>query len=125
MIYKELTFTYLGKRCTFTPSMALVGRIRSQVRAAGTSFVELARGVQGGDPDHFTMAYVLQEMLASAGEAVAEDACFAFLQSGGNGKGAELQSVYLAFLNTVFPEVDHGKKPDAPEAKETEASQQT
>ena len=114
MVYRELTFTYAGKKYTFTPSMALVGRIRQIAMDSRTSFVRLAQSVAGMDPDNYSFALIMSEFSAASGSRIPEDECFAFLQSGGDG----VQTFYTAFLNTVFPEVDLGKKPAAPEEQE-------
>ena len=115
-VFRELTIKYKGETVTFSPNMQMLGRLRTVARGAGTSFIELARSIQTGQPDNWTLAYVLQQFLAAGGHEVGEDECYQFLQSGGGGSALELQEFYTAYLNATFPEVDAGKKP-APRAQ--------
>ena len=114
-VFREITMPYRGGAVTFSPNMKMLGRLRDVARGAGTSFLELARSIQSGQPDNWTLAYVLQQFLAAGGKTVDEAECYQFLQSGGMGNASELQEFYTAYLNATFPEVDAGKKP-APQA---------
>jgi hypothetical protein len=116
-VFREQTFKYRGEDVTFTPDMQLLRRIDQMFRASGTDAIQVAQGIGKARPDLFSLSYALQQFLKSGGVDAAEDECYAYLSSGGGNDVRAIQSFYVAFFNAFLPEIDQGKKPEAPAQK--------
>lgn len=110
-ITREMTFTYMGETVTFSPSMRVVSALNRCCKENMTTLVDLANSVAQKRPDIFTLAYALQALLAASGRTVSESECYRWASSGAYNSPQEMASFLAALLNTIFPEVDAGKKP--------------
>lgn len=112
-VTREISFDFKGKSYTFAPDMKLLRRLHGVCIDGRTTLVELATSIANRKPDIFTLSYILQQLLqASDGSKFTEDECYAWVSTGGEGKATEIATFFAAVLNTVFPEVDLGKKPE-------------
>lgn len=121
-ITRELTFSFKGERVTFAPDMKFLRRLHGVCVDGRTTLVEMANSIANRKPDIFTLAYVAHAMLAAGGKNVPEGECYEWVATGGAGNASEMAEFFAAVLNTVFPSVDMGKKPEGqPQPKKTRA----
>jgi hypothetical protein len=109
-----LSFTYKGNEVEFVPDMLLLRRVRDICMDGRTTLVDLAASISNRKPDMFTMAYALKQMLKKAGIEEEEAECYRWVSSGGGDSPDEITSFMTALLYVIFPNVDVGKKPEAP-----------
>jgi len=101
-VFRELALTWQGEEYTFTPSLALLRRIK----AKGIHALNLANACIKGGADPIDLTDVHRLFMAEAGVKVSEDESYAFI-TGGSEEMIEFQ---LAFVAAVLPSIDLGKK---------------
>lgn len=105
-VFREVEWTDLaGNTVRCAPSLAMLRRMKS----AGVSTLEAARGCLTGTADPLDLA----ECHAIMAECEPEES-YAFLMSGDT---AAVSSWQMAFVQSVMPGVDLGKKLEAPSRK--------
>ena len=109
-IFKEKSLQWKGETVYFVPSVKMLRRIRGE----GIQNLKLAHEclVGGADPADFCIA--LKHMLQAAGIAATEDECYDFLTSADI---PEIMAAQTAYVESVNPTIDLGKKAEAPEHK--------
>tara|TARA_R110000851_G_scaffold51593_1_gene122443 strand:- start:109 stop:483 length:375 start_codon:yes stop_codon:yes gene_type:complete len=105
-VFREQTFKYDGDTLSFIPSLALLKRIKSR----GINNVVMANKCIHGGVDIEDLAAVHCEVVRAAGGDITEEVSYAFL-TGGNQD--EIVSFQQAYISSVLPSVDFGKKPVA------------
>lgn len=111
-VTREMTFSFKGEKVTFTPDMKFLRRLHGVCVDGRTTLVEMANSIANRKPDIFTLAYVAHTMLDAGGHKVPEGECYEWVATGGAGNANEMAEFFAAVLNTVFPSVDMGKKPE-------------
>lgn len=108
-VFREVELTWDGDVYTIVPSMALLKRVKAQ----GINNLLLANScIQGGaDPVDVAMAHRI--FMKEAGVTLTEDESYLFVISG----GPEMIGFQMAYVSAVLPQIDLGKKPDAPSTK--------
>lgn len=106
-VFREVSFTCNGTEYTITPSMALLRRIK----AAGVNNMDLAQRCLRGGADALDLVTVHRAFMADAGAPIGDDQSYLWLTSG---NVSELTSFQTAYVQSVLPGVDIGKKPAAP-----------
>lgn len=114
-VFREVSFTYKGEDVTIVPSIAL---LRS-LKAAGINNMALARDCVQGGADPLDLVTVHMAMMKKAGMAVTEDESYGWI-TGDN--TVELLSFQTAYVQSVLPGIDLGKKPAAPSSKAKQKS---
>ncbi len=105
-VFRETTFKYGGREYTFTPSMSFLRGLKEK----GIQNLELAQQCLRGGADALELVIVHRAMVSAAGGEVSEDESYAWLTSGNI---AEITSFQTAFVQSVLPGIDLGKKPAA------------
>lgn len=108
-VFREVTFQYGGDDVTISPSVAVLKRIK----AKGINTTTLANQCIQGGVDLLDLAEALRVFLAEAGQKVSVDEAYAWLTTG----SAEVISFQMAYVQSVMPGLDFGKKPEAPAGK--------
>jgi len=108
-VFREQSFEYGGASLTFVPSLALLKRIKVR----GINNVMLANKCINGGVDLEDLAAVHFEMVRAAGGTCTEDESYGFLTGGDQ---AEIFSFQQAYISSVLPSVDFGKKPEGQKA---------
>lgn len=106
-VFREITIRWDGVDHTFVPSVAMLRRFK----AAGVNSFELLNRIRDGNPDALDLTTVHTIMLREAGVKVPEDESYALFMSG---DVPAILEFYNAFIASVAPGVDLGKKPEAP-----------
>jgi len=111
-VFKEKKLHWNGKDVFFVPDIAMLRRIRGE----GIQNLKLAHEciVGGADPADFTIA--LKHMLAKAGVKATDDECYDWLTSA---DVEDILQAQTAYVESVNPRIDLGKKPEAPEPRPT------
>jgi hypothetical protein len=105
-VFREQTFTYNGTDLAFVPSMAFLNRIK----ITGINNVMLANKCINGGVDLEDLATVHCEMVRAAGGTIDEEESYGFLTGGDQ---TEIFGFQQAYISSVLPSVDFGKKPEA------------
>lgn len=106
-VFREVTFTYGGRDYTLVPSISLLRRFK----AKGINTMLLAQQCIQGGSDVLDLVTVHQTYVVEAGgDPVSEEDSYAWL-TGGN--VPEIMSFQSAFVASVLPGIDLGKKPVA------------
>ena len=108
-VFREQSFDYEGASLTFVPSLALLKRIKVR----GINNVMLANKCINGGVDLEDLATVHCEMVMAAGGKCTEEESYGFLTGGDQ---AEIFSFQQAYISSVLPSVDFGKKPEGQKA---------
>lgn len=125
-VTRELSFSFKGEEFTFCPDMKLLRRLHDVCVDGRTTLVDMANSIANRKPDLFTLAYVAKMLLSAGGRNVPEAECYAWISTGGEGNTEEMASFLAAVLNTVFPSVDAGKKPEGqPQPQKKAATKRT
>lgn len=118
-VFKEKSLRYNGETVFFVPSVKMLRRIRAE----GVQNLKLAHEciVGGADPADFCIA--MKYMLLEGGVKASEDECYDFLTSG---EIEDILAAQTAYVESVNPQIDLGKKPEAPaEKKATQKRKRT
>lgn len=117
-VFREKTLTWGGETVSFVPSVAMLRRIRAE----GVQNLKLAHEclVGGADPADFCIA--LKHMLAAGGVKVTDDQAYDFLTSADVDQIVQAQTAYVESVN---PSIDLGKKPEAPETPSPQVEAKT
>lgn len=109
-VFKEKSLQWNGETVYFVPSVKMLRRIRGE----GIQNLKLAHEciVGGADPADFCIA--LKHMLQAGGVNVTEDECYNFLTSADI---PDIMAAQTAYVESVNPTIDLGKKPEAPAPK--------
>jgi hypothetical protein len=109
-VFKEKSLIWNGETVYFVPSVKMLRRIRGE----GIQNLKLSHEclVGGADPADFCIA--LKHMLLAGGISATEDQCYNFLTSADI---PEIMAAQTAYVESVNPTIDLGKKPEAPEQK--------
>jgi hypothetical protein len=113
-VFREQTFKYKGQPVTMTPSLALLRRIKGQ----GVNNVVTATKCLNGGLDLEDLVIVHVAFLQAGGVNITEDESYAYLSGDNVG---EVLAFQMAYVESVLPSVDLGKKRAAP-AKATGTS---
>lgn len=107
-VFKEKSLQWNGETVYFTPSVKMLRRIRGE----GIQNLKLAHEclVGGADPADFCVA--LKHMLIAGGVTASDDECYDFLTSA---DVPDIMAAQTAYVESVNPTIDLGKKPEAPE----------
>lgn len=105
-VFREVTFPWGGEDYTITPSLALLKRIKAQ----GINNLQLARACLHGGADPIDLAVVHRLFMAESGVKLTEDESYGFIVGGSD----EVQAFQIAYIASVLPSIDLGKKPAAP-----------
>ncbi|HEV8035856.1 hypothetical protein [Yoonia sp.] len=105
---RELSFDYEGQKYFFSPSILLLKRLK----AHGVHLLNQSSLCYYGGVDPLDIVPVVQVIFAAAdAPKLSEDEAYNWLLSGDLG---EVQSLQRAFIQSVNPTIDLGKKPEAP-----------
>lgn len=115
-VFREITFSFRGEEYAIVPSVAVLRRIK----AKGINTTTLANQCIQGGVDLLDLAEALRIFLAEAEEKVSVDDAYAWLTTG----SADVVAFQLAYVQSVMPGIDFGKKPVAP-AKKTPTRKRT
>lgn len=117
-VFKEKSLLWRGETVYFVPSVKMLRRIRGE----GVQNLKLSHEclVGGADPADFCIA--LKHMLQSGGVTATDDECYDFLTSADI---PEIMAAQTAYVESVNPAIDLGKKPEAPAAKKPTAKKRT
>jgi len=120
-VFRELSIEWGGEKRAFTPTIKMLRRIKGD----GVNNLQLASDCLTGAVDPSELAVAMHHVLLEAGLAASPEECYGFLTSGDAGKISEFQ---VAYVESVMPHIDLGKKPDAqskqapvPRAKKSKA----
>lgn len=105
-VFREVTLQWRGEDYTMTPSVALLRRIKSQ----GVNNLRLAHECLSGGVDPSELAVAHHIFLKAAGAEVSENDSYEFLTEGNM---ADIVAFQEAYVQSVIPSVDLGKKPEA------------
>lgn len=106
-VFREVEFTYQGQAYSFVPDLNVLRR----VKARGINGMMVVQQWGQGGVDPLDLVPVAREFLRAAGGEATDNDVYAWLV-GGNKE--ELQSLYLAAVAAWIPQIDVGKKPEAP-----------
>jgi len=109
-IFREQSFDYQGAIITFVPSVALLKRIMRH----GINNVALANKCVHGGVDLEDLATAHCEIIRASGGQCTEEDSYGFLAGGDM---AEIFSFQKAYISSVLPGVDFGKKPEGQKAQ--------
>jgi len=117
-VFKEKSLRWQGETVFFVPNVKMLRRIRGE----GIQNLKLAHEciVGGADPADFCIA--MKHMLAQAGINASEDECYDFLTSG---EIDDILAAQTAYVESVNPQIDLGKKPEAPTEKKAARKRKT
>lgn len=108
-VFREFEMKWKGEVYEIKPNLALLRRIKGR----GINNVQLAQACFNGGVDMEDLVIVHCAFLASAGVEISEEESYEFLSTG----APEVIEFQLAYVQTVIPSVDLGKKPEAPAKK--------
>jgi hypothetical protein len=120
-VFREITFQFNGQDVTLVPSLAILRRIK----ASGINTAVLAQQAMNGGADPVDMCVPLSVFLNAAGtvkengQAYTMDDAYGWLVGVGDDRKPkdaerEIASFLAAYVSAVLPQVDLGKKPEAP-----------
>jgi hypothetical protein len=109
-VFKEKSLRWNGDDVFFVPDITMLRRIRGE----GIQNLKLAHEclVGGADPADFTIA--LKHMLRQGGVKASDDECYDWLTSA---DVEDILQAQTAYVESVNPRIDLGKKPEAPAEK--------
>lgn len=108
-VFRQSRIAWMGESHDFTPTVAMLRRIKAE----GINNLRLAQECLVGGVDPSELAVALRHCLKEAGVAATDEECYGFLTSGDQDAIFAFQECYVG---AVLPNVDLGKKDDAPKA---------
>lgn len=116
---RVLSFDWGGVTRTFTPTMTVLASMASdlaRVSEGSENTLSLAQKMNAGGADPVFAATALWHLLRASGADVTRDQCYEQMMGD---QIAMLEKIEFraAYLQSVLPSVDMGKKPEAPAAK--------
>ena len=113
-VFKEKSLRWNGETVFFVPSVKMLRRIRAE----GIQNLKLSHEciVGGADPADFCIA--MKHMLFAGGVNVSEDECYDWLTSA---DVDDILQAQRAYVESVNPRIDLGKKQEAPAEKKATA----
>jgi len=106
-VFREVSFQWRGETLSVVPDIALLRRIKGR----GVNNLRLAHECMTVGPDPSELAVALSAFLHAAGKRVSEDDAYADLVGDDH---AAVLSFQEAYVQAVVPNIDLGKKPEAP-----------
>jgi hypothetical protein len=106
-VFREVELTWQGQKYRLKPDASVLRQIKGQ----GLNNLRLAHECIHGGADPSELAVALRIFLGAAGVRATDDECYSYLVSGDMAGITEFQWVYC---QTVLPNIDLGKKPEAP-----------
>jgi len=106
-VFREVSFQWRGQEVTVTPNSALLRRIK----ARGINTLRVAHECTTVGPDPSELCVALSVFLAEAGIRATDDECYCDLVGTDH---AAVISFQLAYVHSVNPSINLGKKPEAP-----------
>lgn len=113
---RALHFTWAGERREFIPTMAVLSAMASDICRTSEGLentVSLASKMLGGGADPVFASVGLWHLLRASGATVTREDAYAQMLSA-EVTLAEKAEFRQAFIASVLPSVDLGKKPEAP-----------
>jgi hypothetical protein len=107
-VFREVVLPWNGERHTMVPSVRLLRRIKSE----GINNLTLARECMFGGADPSELAVVHRMFMAEAGVSISDEDSYAFVTGGDTQSVVAFQTAYV---QSVVPNIDLGKKPEAPD----------
>ena len=110
---REIVFTWGGQERRFIPSMAVLSAMASDLARAsegGENTAVLASKLLHGGADPVFASLALYHMLRASGADVTREDAYAQILGGGE----DMVGFRQAYITTVLPNIDMGKKPEAP-----------
>ena len=110
---REIVFTWTGQERRFIPSMAVLSAMASDLARAsegGENTAVLASKLLHGGADPVFASLALYHMLRASGADVTREDAYAQILGGGE----DMVGFRQAYITTVLPNIDMGKKPEAP-----------
>lgn len=115
---REVSFTWGGNDRAFKPDMAMLARMASDIgrmSEGAENTLSLASKMNAGGADPVFAATALWHMLRSAGVNVTRESAYEQLM-GDDASMEDKVSFRVAYMQSVLPAVNMGKKPEAPAA---------
>lgn len=107
-VFRDITLWWDGKPHTMVPSVRLLRRIKGE----GINNLTLARECMFGGADPSEVAVVHRMFMAEAGVMVTDEQSYGFITGGDPEAVIAFQTAYV---QSVVPNIDLGKKPAAPD----------
>ena len=110
---REIDFTWRGQDRRFIPTMAVLSSMASDLARAsegGENTASLASKLLTGGADPVFASLMLYHMLRASGADVTREDAYEQILSG----GTDMVGFRQAYIRTVLPNIDMGKKPEAP-----------
>ena len=121
---RKVSFKWAGADLEFTPSMTFLASLASDIAriSEGTeNTLSLAHKINAGGADPVFAATALWHMLKAASvEGITREDAYTQLM-GDSTSMAEKVEFRTAYLQSVLPQIDYGKKPPAPDASKPTA----
>ena len=111
-----VSFQWGGQTRSFTPTMTVLAAMASdlaRVSEGAENTLSLAQKMNAGGADPVFAATALWHLLRASGAEVTRDQCYEQMMGDGVTL-VEKAGFRMAYLQSVLPSVDMGKKPEAP-----------
>lgn len=119
---RVISFEWGGVLRSFTPTMTVLAAMASdmaRVSEGSENTLSLAQKMNAGGADPVFAATALWHLLRASGVEVTRDECYDQLM-GDAIPLVEKAGFRMAYLQSVLPSVDMGKKPEAPAARQSQ-----
>lgn len=113
-----VSFSWLGESRSFSPTMAILAAMASdiaRISEGGENSLSLAQKMNAGGADPIFAATALWHLLRASGAVISREQAYEQLM-GDEVNLSEKAEFRVAYLQSVLPTVDLGKKPEAPAA---------
>lgn len=119
-VFRETSLVWKGETYTFTPSLTMLRKIESR----GVNLLQCANGFLTGQM-HVAMASecilgFLQQAMGEKNAPSGDEVYGWFVHAAAKDRDAYDQMVWT-IVTIILPDIDLGKKQEAPESKQTEA----